>query len=77
MNTEMTPSATTSKVTKVVYTIVERGGPDAKTFWIRVGAAWVNRDGSITLRLDALPVNGTLQVRDPDPRDAAPVGGAR
>lgn len=80
MNTEMTPSATTTtstKVTKVVYTVVERGGPDARSFWMRVGSAWVNRDGSLTVRLDALPVNGTLQVRDPDPRDAAPAGGAR
>jgi len=37
-----------------------------KSFWTRVGVAYVNRDGSLTLKLDALPVSGTLQVRDED-----------
>lgn len=46
---------------KVVYAITER---NEKSFWTRVGVAYVNKDGSITCRLDALPVSGTLQVRD-------------
>jgi len=53
---------------KIVYTIVEdkqRG----KSFWNRVGVAFQNRDGSLNLKLDALPVNGTLQVRDWEPRE--------
>ena len=38
------------------------------------GLAWgsVNRDGSINLRLDAIPTNGTLQIRDYEERDGAP-----
>ncbi len=51
---------------KVVYTVVERSG---KSFWTRVGVGFVNRDGSITLKLDAIPVNGTLQVREWESRD--------
>jgi hypothetical protein len=49
---------------KIVYTVTERG---EKSFWTRVGVAFENRDGSLTLRLDAVPVNGMLQVRDEDP----------
>ena len=57
-----------SKV-KIAYTVVERE-KDGRRFWVRVGAAFVNRDGSLHVRLDAMPVNGTLQIRDYQPRDA-------
>jgi hypothetical protein len=50
---------------KAVFAITERGD---KSYWTRVGVAYVNRDGSLTLKLDALPISGTLQVRDEDPR---------
>ena len=51
-----------------VFTIVER--PDSeKARWVRIGAAFPNKDGSITVRLDALPVNGLLNIRDPKPND--------
>ncbi len=43
-----------------VYTITERNG---KSYWIRIGAAFVNKDGSETVLLDALPVNGRMQIR--------------
>ena len=48
---------------KDVYTIVEKEGWE-KDFWIRIGTAFENRDGSQTILLDALPVNGKLHVRD-------------
>lgn len=50
-----------SRAYKVAYAIVERGG---KKHWLRVGLAFVNRDGSINVRLDAMPVNGQLHIRD-------------
>jgi hypothetical protein len=37
---------------------------------VRVGAAFVNRDGSLNVRLDAMPVNGELQIRDYQPRES-------
>jgi hypothetical protein len=52
---------------KVVFTVVERS--PGKSFWTRVGVGFVNADGSMNLRLDAIPVNGTLQVRDWEPYD--------
>jgi hypothetical protein len=58
---------------KAVYTVVERG--QGKSYWTRVGVGFVNRDGSINLRLDAIPVNGTLQVREWEPYEGR-AGGA-
>ncbi|MBI4511792.1 MAG: hypothetical protein HY698_19315 [Deltaproteobacteria bacterium] len=39
---------------------------DGKTYWLRMGNAYVNKDNSINVYLDCLPVNGRLQVRDWD-----------
>ncbi|MCL2449560.1 MAG: hypothetical protein FWD17_11480 [Polyangiaceae bacterium] len=64
---------------KAVYTVVDRG--QGKSFWVRIGVGFTNRDGSINLRLDAIPVNGTLQIREwNDPferRTDAPDGATR
>ena len=57
----------TTKTSKAVNTIIEKGGD--KAYWLRIGWAHVNRDGSFNLHLDALPTNGKLQVRDYTPRD--------
>lgn len=50
-----------SKVMEV-YTIVDKEGIE-KSFWIKVGACFSNRDGSLNVYLDALPLNGRLQIR--------------
>ena len=55
---------------KAVYTIVERNG---RKHWLRIGIAFTNRDLSLNVRLDAMPVNGQLQIREPFPRE----GGGR
>jgi hypothetical protein len=60
---------------KMVWTMIERapsGGGPAKTFWTKVGVGFVNRDGSITLKLDAIPISGTMQVREWEPYDRRP-----
>ncbi len=46
---------------KAVYAITER---DGRSFWTKVGVAHLNRDSSLTIRLDALPISGVLQVRE-------------
>jgi hypothetical protein len=56
-----------AKNMKTVYTVVDRG--PGRSFWVRIGVGYTNRDGSLNLRLDAVPVNGTLQVRDWEPND--------
>ncbi len=32
--------------------------------WLRIGAAFINKDGSMNVRLDALPIDGQLHVRE-------------
>jgi hypothetical protein len=51
---------------KYVYTIVEGGreGNKREDYWVRIGVAFENKDGSINVKLNALPVNGTLHIRD-------------
>ncbi|MFC1641810.1 hypothetical protein ACFL5O_03850 [Myxococcota bacterium] len=51
---------------KVVYVIAQRNN---KSYWNRIGVAFVNSDGSLNVRLEALPVSGELQIRDYVPRE--------
>ena len=51
---------------KLVYVITKR---DDKSFWNRIGIAFVNRDGSLNVKLDSVPVNGEMQIRDYVPRE--------
>ena len=50
---------------KEVYTIVKGG---AKDFWQKIGRACPNDDGSWNVYLNALPLTGVLNIRDPKPR---------
>jgi hypothetical protein len=52
---------------KKIYTVVEKPGMQ-KGIWLEIGVASENRDGSIGGKLDCLPVNGTIQIRDWEPR---------
>ena len=51
---------------KDVFAVTEReaGAEGAKKWWTKVGIGFVNRDDSINVVLDALPLNGRLQIRD-------------
>lgn len=54
-----------------VYAVPESKDGEKK-FWPKIGIAYTNRDGSLTLYLEALPLGtNTLQVREPK----APVEG--
>jgi hypothetical protein len=54
---------------------------DGKTYWMKLGVAFVNQDNSINVYLDGLPTNGKLQVRDwddgPSDRRGGYAGSAR
>lgn len=56
-------SRNTKREYKIVYTIVERPR-DGRKFWLRVGTAFTNVDGSLNVYLDAVPTNGQLQIRE-------------
>ena len=48
---------------KYVWNIIEREGLE-RPVWQRVGVAFENSDGSLNVRLDSLPLNGKLHIRD-------------
>jgi hypothetical protein len=49
-----------SKV-KAIYVISSKGD---RKYWTKIGVAFVNRDGSLNCKLESLPVDGELHIRD-------------
>ena len=45
-----------------VISFVER--KDKTTYWMKIGTGFPNRDGSINLYLDAMPIHPKLQLRE-------------
>ena len=58
---------------KIVYVITDRNN---RKFWNRIGVAFVNSDGSVNVKLEAIPVTGEMQIRDYVPREESPNGNA-
>lgn len=59
-----------------VYTIEDRPSKsteskDKKAVWTKVGNAFPNKDGSINVYLNALPINGKLQIRERKEKESA------
>ena len=53
---------------KVVYLVRDVGGE--RSYWTRQGVAFVNKDGSLNVKLDLFP-HLTFHIRDPrSPEDA-------
>ena len=51
-----------------VYTVIEK--KDKKDYWHRVGSAWkAGEDGTVSIKLNSLPLNGELVLRVPLPND--------
>lgn len=48
--------------THTCFSVRPRTG-DRKDFWARIGSAWVNKDGSFNVTLDALPLDGKIVMR--------------
>ena len=49
---------------RIAYTIV-KGTNGNKDFWCRIGAGWINKDSSITVKLNTFPVNSTINLQMP------------
>ncbi len=45
----------------IAYTV--KDGKDNQSHWTKIGAAWPAKDDGITLKLDAFPRDGTVQLR--------------
>jgi hypothetical protein len=48
---------------KDVFAIYESRDGKERSRWVRVGVAFDNKDGSLNLLIDAVPLSGRLQVR--------------
>jgi hypothetical protein len=67
-----------SRKSLAVYAIIERKDAAKPPIWLKVGAAFPNRDGSLTLLMDAFPASSNrLQVREQRPFDEARAGNGR
>lgn len=49
-----------------VFSIRESKTGEGKvsSVWVRAGSAWLNRDGSMNVYLDVLPLDGKLHIRE-------------
>jgi len=63
----------TKKPVKAVFTVIEGKNLDRPIFR-RIGTAFTNRDDSLNVILDALPVSGRLHIRDAEVRRDAHQG---
>lgn len=52
---------------QAVFTTREVKG---RTIWTRIGTAFTNKDSSLNVVLDALPMGGRLHIREEKPKDA-------
>ncbi len=55
--------------THKVFQIRDRG-ENQKSAWTEIGVGFTNRDGSINLLLNSLPLDGKVQLRTYEPRKA-------
>jgi hypothetical protein len=58
----------TSK-TLIVYTIVSSTREGHDDYWQPIGRAFEDKDGSLNVKLNALPVNGELHIRESKGKD--------
>lgn len=49
---------------KDVFVISEHENKEGKSNWSRIGIAFVNKDNSINVVLDDIPMNGKIHIRD-------------
>ncbi|MBF0105783.1 MAG: hypothetical protein HQM16_10710 [Deltaproteobacteria bacterium] len=54
----------TSTKIKDVYVIAESQNKEDKSRWTKIGVAFLNKDDSINVILDAVPITGKLHIRD-------------
>ena len=57
------------------FNVIQRPGMKGR-IWSRIGSAWLNRDGSITLVLDSFPIGGRVNLREDDRDGGRPRAGA-
>jgi len=54
---------------KDVYAIHDREDGQKHSTWAKIGVAFVNRDDSLNVILDAIPITGKIHIRDRKPKN--------
>lgn len=68
--TAKTSQESSNKPTHIAYT-TRQGREGEKAFWTACGAAWPHKDGKgYRIKLDAVPVNGVIELRVNEPKAA-------
>ena len=74
MTTEKQKDAVKPSFDYIAYTVEENRKTKA-TYWTRIGVGWFHRNGEgFTVKLSALPLNGEIVFRKPQPDDQAAQG---
>jgi hypothetical protein len=47
------------------YLVTPNRNPKKDDFWLQFGRAFENKDGSLTIPLDSIGINGSLIIRNP------------
>jgi hypothetical protein len=47
-------------------------GEGREPYWAIIGSAWTNKDGSLNVTLDSLPMDGKIVIRVRKDKDEAP-----
>jgi hypothetical protein len=62
-------TTTSKKPSHHVYTVRD-SGEGGNDFWTKIGVAFTHNDGKgFSLILEALPMDGRLTIRQPDPKN--------
>jgi hypothetical protein len=62
---ETTMSNETNETKRPTHAIYQVIGDGEKARWVRIGAAWANRDGKgFNLKFDAYPASGRTVIRE-------------
>jgi hypothetical protein len=56
-------NGTKKKPSHIAYQV--RDGGNDESYWDRVGVAWPNKNGSITVQLHAVPLSGKIVLQPP------------
>lgn len=68
--TAQTSNTPSNKPSHIAYT-VRPGKEGEKAFWTDCGVAWAHKDGKgFHIKLDAVPVNGVIELRVNEPKAA-------
>lgn len=58
---------------KDVFAIIQKqDDKKGKPFWQKIGVAFPNKDGSLNVLLNCIPLDGRLHIRDAKAKDEAP-----